>query len=381
MIVFKTFWKFVKHYKMMIILYTVMLIVFGGINMSSSDNNMTYTSTKPDILIVNNDEDIGITHNLISYLKENANIVKIKDAETSIDDALFYRDINYVIYIPANYRLDILNKKNPVIDIKTNNNYEASFAEMILTRYLKVQKIYISISSNENELISSINKSLLSTTNVHITSKLDTSTSQRLAFYFNFASYSIMAAIIYIICLVITALKKEYPNKRTIISSMNYKKYNRIILLSSLIYALAIYLLYILVALIIFKEELFTMKGFIYMLNLLVFDFTSLALALLIANIINNKNAISGIVNVISLGSAFLCGAFIPTKWLPSSVLTFAHIFPSYWYINTNDYLQNLESININSLKVVGLNTLMLFIYFIVFIVLTNIVTKQKRKI
>lgn len=381
MIVFKTFWKFVKHYKMMIILYTVMLIVFGGINMSSSDNNMTYTSTKPDILIVNNDEDIGITHNLISYLKENANIVKIKDAETSIDDALFYRDINYVIYIPANYRLDILNKKNPVIDIKTNNNYEASFAEMILTRYLKVQKIYISISSNENELISSINKSLLSTTNVHITSKLDTSTSQRLTFYFNFASYSIMAAIIYIICLVITALKKEYPNKRTIISSMNYKKYNRIILLSSLIYALAIYLLYILVALIIFKEELFTMKGLIYMLNLLVFDFTSLALALLIANIINNKKAISGIVNVISLGSAFLCGAFIPTKWLPSSVLTFAHIFPSYWYINTNDYLQNLESININSLKVVGLNTLMLFIYFIVFIVLTNIVTKQKRKI
>ena len=162
---------------------------------------------------------------------------------------------------------------------------------------------------------------------------------------------------------------------------MNYKKYNRIILLSSLIYALAIYLLYILVALIIFKEELFTMKGLIYMLNLLVFDFTSLALALLIANIINNKNAISGIVNVISLGSAFLCGAFIPTKWLPSSVLTFAHIFPSYWYINTNDYLQNLESININSLKVVGLNTLMLFIYFIVFIVLINIVTKQKRKI
>lgn len=381
MIVFKTFWKIVKHYKMMIILYTVMLIVFGGINMSSSDNNMTYTSTKPDILIVNNDEDIGITHNLISYLKENTNIVKIKDDETSIDDALFYRDINYVIYIPANYRLDILNKKNPVIDIKTNNNYEASFAKMILTRYLKIQNIYVSISSNENELISSINKSLLSTTNVHITSKLDTSTSQRLAFYFNFASYSIMAAIIYIICLVITALKKEYPNKRTIISSMNYKKYNRIILLSSLIYALAIYLLYILVALIIFKEEIFTMKGLIYMLNLLVFDFTSLALALLIANIINNKNAISGIVNVISLGSAFLCGAFIPTKWLPSSVLTFAHIFPSYWYINTNDYLQNLESININSLKVVGLNTLMLFIYFIVFIVLTNIVTKQKRKI
>ena len=34
MTVFRTFWKLVRKYKGMIILYTVMLILFGSINMS-----------------------------------------------------------------------------------------------------------------------------------------------------------------------------------------------------------------------------------------------------------------------------------------------------------------------------------------------------------
>ena len=41
MTVFKTFWKVVSKYKGTIILYTVMLIVFGGLNMSSNNTDIT----------------------------------------------------------------------------------------------------------------------------------------------------------------------------------------------------------------------------------------------------------------------------------------------------------------------------------------------------
>lgn len=36
MIVFSTFWRIVKKYKGTILLYTVMLIMFGGINLTSN---------------------------------------------------------------------------------------------------------------------------------------------------------------------------------------------------------------------------------------------------------------------------------------------------------------------------------------------------------
>ena len=81
MIVFKTFLKIVNKYKGTIILYTVMLVIFGGINVSSNDQISIFTSDKPDIAIVNNDEYKGITKNLIDYMGKNSNIVEIKDNE------------------------------------------------------------------------------------------------------------------------------------------------------------------------------------------------------------------------------------------------------------------------------------------------------------
>lgn len=192
MTVFRTFWKLVRKYKGMIILYTVMLILFGSINMSSNNQSLVFMASKPDVLIVNNDIDEGITRNLIDYVEKNANLVDIKDNEESRDDALFYRDVSYIIYIPNNYRNDVLSGKNPVLDIKSVLDYEASFMEMMLKRYIKIQNVYANFYNNESDIIEAINSSLISKSKIDITAKVDTSKTERMSFYFNFASYSIM---------------------------------------------------------------------------------------------------------------------------------------------------------------------------------------------
>ena len=81
MTVFKTFWKVVKKYKGTIILYTSMLIIFGGINLQTNNTTTTYVDKKPDILIINNDKEEGLTKNLINYINENTNIKEIKNDE------------------------------------------------------------------------------------------------------------------------------------------------------------------------------------------------------------------------------------------------------------------------------------------------------------
>lgn len=379
MTVFNTFWKVVKKYKGTIILYTVMLIIFGTINISTNKNTHEFTNSKPDIFIVNEDTNIGITKNLIDYMSSNSNIVKIK--KESIDDAIFYRDISYVIYIPKGYRKAILDGKDVELDIKSSGDYNASLAQMLLSRYLKVQSIYKNYVDTEDELINLINNNLSQKTNIEILSKIDTTESSNLTKYFNFASYSIMAVVIYIVCLVLTSFKENSVNKRIIISSMNYRKHNKLILLSSFVYSLIIWILYCILGSVLLKTNMFNIRELIYALNLFLFTFSSLTLALLISNLINNKNAVNGIVNVVALGSAFICGAFVPVQYLPENVLKFAHIFPSYWYINSNELLSSIDIINTNSLRPIFINMIVIITFSILFIILNNIVSSKKRKL
>ena len=149
MTVFKTFFKIVNKYKFTILLYTVMLIIFAGFNMQTSDNSMSFVASKPDVLIANNDENRKLTNNLVNYIESNCNIIDIEDTEEARNDALFYRDVNYIIYIPENYSRDFLDGLNPEIEIKGTGNGESSYAEMMLTRYIKIANIYQKETQNE----------------------------------------------------------------------------------------------------------------------------------------------------------------------------------------------------------------------------------------
>ncbi len=380
MTVFKTFFRIVNKLKPTIILYTALLIIFGAVNMKTSDNNINFVNSKPDILIINQDVNKGLTKNLIDYMKKNSNIVKVENNEEKINDSLFYREVSYVIYIPKDYRKNVLLGKNPKLDIKKTDEYDAHLSEMMLKRYIKLQNIYNKEAGSEDELITLINDNINDDVNVKITSKVDTSKTYNIAYYFNFASYSILAIIIYIVCLVLCSFKEESISKRINISSINYKSHNNKILLASIVFSSIVWLLFVIIGVIVVGDIMFSLRGLISIINSFIFTFCALTLSILISSLTNNKNAISGIVNVIALGSAFLCGAFVPAEYLPSSVLNFAHILPAYYYINSNDLLKNIDVINISSMHPIIINMIIIIMFSILFIILNNIVTRKKRK-
>ena len=380
MTVFKTFFRIVNKLKPTIILYTALLIIFGAVNMKTSDNNINFVNSKPDVLIINQDVNKGITKNLIDYMKKNSNIVKVENNEEKINDALFYREVSYVIYIPKDYRKNVLLGKNPKLDIKKTDEYDAHLSEMMLKRYIKLQNIYNEEAGSEDELITLINDNINDDVNIKITSKVDTSKTYNIAYYFNFASYSILAIIIYIICLVLCSFKEESISKRINISSINYKSHNNKILLASIVFSSIVWLLFVIIGVTIVGDIMFSIRGLISIINSFIFTFCALTLSILISSLTNNKNAISGIVNVIALGSAFLCGAFVPAEYLPSSVLNFAHILPAYYYINSNDLLKNIDVINISSMHPIIINMVIIIIFSMLFIILNNVVTRKKRK-
>lgn len=378
MTVFKTFWKVVNKYKGTIIGYTVMLLVFGTLSMSSSDVTSDFKSSKPDVIIVDNDKSV-LSNNLVKYFNDNANILNIDLEEEKIDDALFYRDANYVIYIDEGYEDEVLNGNDPLIKIKSSGDYSSSLAEMLLERYLKTQDVLHDEFSDKNILVEKINNSLENSANVELATKINTSELSNMSRYYNFASYSIIAVVMFIICLVLSSFNEESVKKRTIVSSMNYKKYNKYIMLSSILYVLFVVILYTILGSIVFGNIMFSKRGLIYILNTLIFAIVALALSLLVSTLVNKKEAVSGIVNVVSLSQAFLCGAFIPVMWMPDSVLKIAHVLPAYYYINSNELLASLEVLNFSNLKPIFINMGLMILFIVIFIILNNIFSKKKQ--
>ena len=379
MIVFNTFWRIIKKYKGTILLYTVMLIMFGGINLTSNSTNDLFTPTKPNIFIVNKDSNMGLTKNLINYLKKNTNVVSLEDDEEKINDALFYRDISYVIYIPKNYSKDVLDKKDVTIDIKSSKDYTSSLTEMMLDKYLNVQSNLVNITNNQDELVNMINNTLDVNSEVVVSSKLDNSYLNRVSRYFNFGSYSLLAVIIFIVTLVINSFKENTINKRIIVSSFNYKKHNSLLMLSSFVYSLIVWVLFSLLSVILLGKDMISIRGILYFVNTFMFVMPTLSFGILISTLVNNKDSIGGIVNVVGLGSAFLCGAFIPTEYLPKIVLSIAHVFPAYYFIDSNNLLSSMEIINFSNLIPVFINYFVLIIFMLIFIVVNNYVLKKKR--
>ena len=382
MTIFRTFLKVLNKCKVPIIIYTVFLIGFAGFNMQTSDSSINFVESKPNVLIINEDEETGITKDLMKYIQKNSQIVEIqKDNKEAVEDALFYRDVNYIIYIPKQYRQDFLEGKNPQVQIKSTGDYQASYAEMLLNRYLKVANTYQQSIKEEDRLIEKINETLSKQTQVEMTSKLDTNQLSKATFYYNFANYSILAGCVYVICLILSSFKQENIQKRTMISSMNYKTYNRKLLLANSLFAIILWAFYVALSFILIGDVMFTIHGGIMIINSFIFTICALTIAIFIGNLVSNKNAVNGIVNVVALGSSFLCGAFVPMEWLPDSVLGIAHILPSYYYIKTNEIVKTIEVWNLETIKPILFNSIMIIIFSSLFIIITNIVSRKKRKI
>ena len=333
MTVYKTFFKVVNKYKFLIIIYTAMLILFAGFNMQTSQNSTNFVAEKPDVLIINNDKEQKLSKNLVEYIEKNSNIVDIENDEEARNDALFYRDVSYIIYIPENYSKDFLNGLNPEINIKSAGDAGSSYAEMMLTRYIKVANIYQKELQNEDELIKTINETLEKEAETEITSKLDTDNLSRAVFYYNFMNYSILAGCVYVICIIISSFREEKIRKRTVISSVNYKKFNRQLLVSNGALALILWFLYVVLSFILIGDIMFTAHGLILIANSFVFSICSLTIAFLIANLINNKNAINGIINVVALRFKLFMWCFCASRMVArhyiknSSYFTFILVY------------------------------------------------------
>lgn len=379
MIVFKTILKILNKLKGLIILYTIMLISVTLVN-QTSNNVDSFEEIKPSVIIVNNDKiESKVTNHFIKYLE---NHMEVKDIDTGneekIDDALFYRDVSLVVYIPNDFGEDLLGSKDVSVEYKISGDKGSSYGKMLVQNYFDSFNIYNNYYDGD-ELFNRLDNALNLDVNVEVKSKVDTNSLSRMARFFNFLNYAILAGCVYSISMILASLKSENVRKRTIVSSYDYKKYNRIVLEACSVVIIGMWILYMILALIIFKDLFISMNGLWYVINSFVFSLCSLCIGFLIGNITQNKGAISGIVNVVSLGSSFLCGCFVPFEFMPDYVIKIAHIFPTYYFVINNEALKVMDNFSLSSVSPLIFNMGIVLIFGVCFVIITNYVSKRKQ--
>ncbi len=387
MTVFKAFLRILARNKWVILMYSAILIIFSVFSLQANESTVTFEAVKPDLCIINHDAEEGITKSLVDYLSANNNIIDLPaDDPDAISDALFYRKINYLVEIPAGFRDDFLVGRNPAITTRSTGDYNASLAEMNLTRFLDVANQYLATAASsgtqtvdESTLIKNLETTLATEVDVQLTSALDTTSLDRAAFYYNFMNYPLLVGCIYIVATVMLSFRDEKISRRIAMGSVTPEHVNRILLAANALFALALWLSYVLISFVIVGSAMFSLHGLWLILNSFVFTLCATALAFLIANLLRSRNAINGITNVVALGSSFLCGAFVPITWLPDGVVAAAHILPSYWYISANDLITTLETFTLDSLQPILLHFLVIFAFTAFFIIVANLLSHRRK--
>lgn len=383
MTVFKTIFKIMWKEKFQIILYTSIILLLCILNQTSNQQNPgTFIDSKTDLLIVNKYEEDEITKGFTDFMKDHANIKKIDlNDEEAIDDALFYREVNYVIYIPKDFSEKIVNGETPTMEYKTTGDINSTFAEMLINKYIKTLAIY-GPYYNKTELINKVNETLNNNIDIKLKTKLDTEQITIATSYFNFTNYAVIIVGVYVTVIVLADMKKETIAKRNNISSYKPSKLNKDLLIANGIFMILLWVLYfIIIGFAFYKDIMLSKNGLAFMANGLIFTFNSLTLGLLIGNITTNKEALGGLLNVLGLGTSFLCGCFVPLEYLPDIVAKIGKIFPSYWFISNNNLIGVTEEFNSKFFCEFGTNGLIMLAYSIIFIIGTNIISKKHMKI
>lgn len=383
--VYKAFFKVIYKNLSQIMIYVVIFLFFAiaFARYYTSPVSTSFTETKINIAFINHDKDSKLVEGLKNYLSKNANIVNIQDDTQKLQDALFFRKVEYIVKVPRGFTEGLISGKTLQLE-KTAVPDSASgiYMDSMINKYLNTVKTYTSNIKDlsEEQLVNCTYKDLSKTTEVKLISSADQNTkNEKCTNYYNYLAYSLFGILILGVCSVMMTFNKSDLKKRNLCSPVKLSSMNFQMILGNISYAILAWFAMIFASFIMYGSYMFTAKGLLFILNSFVFNFAALSISYLIANIIKSRGAMSAAANVVSLGTCFISGVFVPQFLLGKTVLTIASFTPTYWYVKSNNDIANLVKYKAENLMPIFSNMLIIIGFAAAVLAVTLTVIKQKR--
>lgn len=344
--VFKAFAKIAGKKKMSALLYIVIFIIISILmaNQSAKDNN--FKETKLNICIIDMDN-TSASQKLVDYISSNHKIQNIATDKDSILDSLYYQSVDYVLTINKGYsdKISAGEIDNLFSNYKVSGTYSTELFESQLDQYITNLSCYIAGGFSIDDAISKTaqindNEIKVITENFSDSGSFN---SEHIYYYFQYLPYIFIAILISCLCPALLTINQKEIRSRTNCSPVSTTKQTFQITLGAVIYAVIIWLVFMIAALIICGKMLLCKEGLLAILNSLVFMLVVLSITLLISTLAPNPKTTDMIANTLGLGMSFLCGVFVPQEFLGKAVINAAHFLPAYWFIRANNMLAGVS--------------------------------------
>ena len=169
MIVFKTFFKILKKYKLVIAIYAgiffLVMVLTGG-----SDNGVesTFNGESIDFTVINRDGSY-MGDAIREYLSQGNNFKEKKDDIKSLRNDLYYRDIYYVLIVPEGYEKSVeAGKPMELTNMKVKASAMGYYMDIKVDRFVSTVNNYnYSVMKTQYFYFLSAKKRAFFCTNVH----------------------------------------------------------------------------------------------------------------------------------------------------------------------------------------------------------------------
>lgn len=370
-----------------LILYTCIFMAVATLMVSLSEPTETqmFETSKTYVAIIDNDNS-ALSKNFSDYVFSKTKKVDIGSDEETIKDAVFHIVVNYVIVIPNGFE-ESFDSENP-LSLETYqypNSTSGTFVDMLCNSYLSSALLYksalgeIDFEALENALSSSALVEISSGEADNDSAGGSTSSAVG-STIFNYLAYPLLALILFVIPTSFIVLNKKEIRRRLYCSPHNQSRFSVNLIICSVITTFVIFLLFILLAVILAPDTVFSIKGLFLIINIFIFVMVCMAVGFFIANVCSSQIVITAIVNVVSLGACFTSGVFVPQSMLPEGVKNVAVINPAFWFVKANEKLSSLSVFNFESCKSSFYDMLVQLAFVLAFLSLALVAAKQKRQ-
>lgn len=385
--VFKTYFKIIKTQIISILIYAGLFLALTILFTSNiGENKDQFEVKKVPVMVLNEDGENDLTRGFLSYLEGYVSFVEPKDGEAAIRDALYYREVSYILTIPKGFQENFLDDSTvKLIKQTAPDSMEAITIDTAIDNYFNIARVYQKHmpGASTTEISEYVKANLQEQTQVHLNTKQKdafvTGNSQN-KFYFNYLGYIIIAVFIASVSTVMFSFHGLDIRRRHYASPITSRNMNGQLLFANLIFVIIYLILFIVAGYILNKNRALNVNTVLFWLNALTFGIVTLSISYLIGISVKSKKAISALSTAVSLGLAFLSGMFVPQEFLGAPVLKVASFTPAYWFVKANEEIELLNASSWSQISRVASFMAIQLGFAAAIISIALVVSKRKRQ-
>lgn len=343
-------------------------------------NDTGFQTTKINVGIVDHDQST-ISRALKDFLSKEQNVKTIKEDKKTMQDELFYRNVEYILILPEGFGDRMLSgdQKAEIKNVKVPNSTSGYMIDQQVNKFTKMVRSYLAAGFSERQAVERTENTLKSSVEVKLAGSKKAGEQSDTAYYFQYLAYIFIAMITVAVSPVFMVFYKKDIRRKNQCSAATERSRNFQLALGTITASVGCWLMFLMIAFVMYRDEIFQGNLWLFMLNSLVFMGVSAGLSFLVGLLVTNDDALQGVVNVLSLGSAFLGGVFVPLEYMSKSVLTVSRFLPTYWYIKSNKLIDQLDVMDMSHMWPALQGILIQAGFVLALFAAAMLVSKQKR--